>query len=98
MAGEIPVATITEDSRMTTPKRAPRSGANRRPFEPPRHDVIDRTVWIRPERQPAVITLPDTSITTTTVSDADLGLIPDVWDQRAAERLLLDACALRRRA
>ncbi|AIQ88712.1 protein of unassigned function [Methylobacterium oryzae CBMB20] len=49
-------------------------------------------------RVPAPITLPVTSITTSMVSDADLGLISDVWDQRAAERLLLDACARRRAA
>ena len=84
-----------------TPPKRRKYETRRRNFESridPKHLQVDRTEWIQPVRVPAPITLPVTSITTVTVTDADLGLISDVWDQRAAERLLLDACARRRAA
>ncbi|WP_043755865.1 hypothetical protein [Methylobacterium oryzae] len=84
-----------------TPPKRRKYETRRRNFESridPKHLQVDRSEWIQPVRVPAPITLPVTSITTSMVSDADLGLISDVWDQRAAERLLLDACARRRAA
>jgi len=66
---------------------------------PPRVERIDERTWIRPERI-TTISLPPISITTVTTADldADLGLASDHWDQMAAERMLLDACARRRSA